>query len=352
LILMKKFFPGFFGKIAAAVAFYMLFGTTCVFAVDNGAMAEKKPSRAWDGNGRVIGSIGYGTGECDILSSDQGEEGSESAMTGPPCFTVDRVGNIYVLDTAGKKVLRIDSKGILSCYFNFTASEFGDDLISDIAVTPDGAIYFLNQSEQVVYKFASDGKLAGTLGIIDERSLFSGLTAIATDEASNLFALDVRDPKVVVFDGEGKIVSRNIIKATGNGYAVSGVSVYTALLKEGRIVLADILSGAQTELKFVSLAGERPGIKIIGASLIGFDSVGRSYVKVAVADGGGKTMENSVVIFESDGTLYSRISIPVDSAEGREAFLGRRFLFLKDDAIIAYRFEQLFFKLIEYCVEK
>lgn len=299
--------------------------------------------------GRVVGSIGYGTGECDLVPPPVPEDdaaGSAGSAAAP--FTVDRAGCFYVLDAAGRKVLRIDPAGTLSRYFSFDPSEIGEDVVSEIAVAPDGSVYLLDQSEQMIFRFSRDGKPAGTLGTLEEQSLFSGLTAIVADDASNLFAFDSRDPKVVVFSGDGNIVSRNILRVAGSGFAVSGASVFTVSLQGGRVSLSEALSGSRTELEFAPASG----LQISGARLVGFDSRGRSYVKLAVSDQTGRNVENSIVLFEPHGAVSAKIPIPVDSSEGREVFMGRRFFVARDGAVATYRDEQAFFRIVEYALEK
>ncbi|TMC60863.1 MAG: TIGR03663 family protein [Chloroflexi bacterium] len=157
-----------------------------VWVVDTGNKRVVK----FDANGRPLGAFG-GAG----TSAGQFAEPVGIAIS-------PRTGDIYIADTWNHRVQRFDKNFQALAQFNVTGWDTTSVLNKPyIALDSNDNVYVTDPDNHRVFKYGNDGKLLAVLGKPGtDLSSFNEPTGIALDAADNLFVSDSINNRVLKFD--------------------------------------------------------------------------------------------------------------------------------------------------------
>jgi len=126
--------------------------------------------------GKMIAvEIPYGSGKGEVGVVDAGE----GAMSGPPSFTVDEKGNIYILDPLNKRIQIFSSHG------GYLSSIPLKTEACDIAVDEFGFIYIYHCGGGIVkklYQYKKDGSIVSVIDVDERRWEAGGKMHIINNE--------------------------------------------------------------------------------------------------------------------------------------------------------------------------
>ncbi len=173
----------------------------------------------------AFGSRGTGDGQFSQLN-DTGEG------TGPGGVAVDAAGNVYVADTWNHRIQKFDSNGnfVLAWggFVNLSDATSAADPDSDskfygprgVAIGPSGNIYVTDTGNKRVLIFDSDGKFVSKIdsGVTPERLAqnypydqpgeMNEPIGIAVDKDGDVYVADTRNFRIQKFDSTGKPVAQ------------------------------------------------------------------------------------------------------------------------------------------------
>ncbi|MDA7857962.1 hypothetical protein N9A72_00540 [bacterium] len=108
--------------------------------------------------GKRRGEVGY-TPKSEIVTDSF--TGESTLEVGPSCFTIDKNGNIYIVDGVNKRIQKYTSKGKLVLEFNIKLLGY------DITIDHSGNMYLV--APPVMIKEVVEGRIKGALkGCIDK----------------------------------------------------------------------------------------------------------------------------------------------------------------------------------------
>ncbi len=153
---------------------------------EKGILKEVKAERTIIGSkpykGRMITiDIPYGNGKGEV-GAIKGEEGSS---VGPRSYTVDNMGNIYILDNVNNRVQIYSAEG----NFQSTVLYQKDIFASDIAVDKYGFVYIYDRSVRKLYQYEKNGNIVTSIDI-DEGRWGGGGTMHIIDNEIYIYACD------------------------------------------------------------------------------------------------------------------------------------------------------------------
>ncbi|OLE40666.1 MAG: hypothetical protein AUG16_03315 [Thaumarchaeota archaeon 13_1_20CM_2_39_20] len=179
-----------------------------------------------------------------------------------------------------------------------------------IALDKSGNIYVVDQNNNRVEKFDSNGNFVSKLGTFGSGDgQLNAPTRVALDKSGNVYVTDISNYRVDVFDSKGNFVFK--FGSFGSGPGEFGDPQGIAVDKSGNIYVADLLNNVQ---KFDS-TGKFISQFCCGTDGIALDKSGNIYV----VDSGNSRVEklnpsgnlllqfgnNRVEIFDSKGNFLS-----------------------------------------------
>lgn len=225
------------------------------------------------------------------LAGPAGDGGpaTRAALDFPEAITADPSGNIYIADSGGARVRRVDPDGIISTVAGGGTSSISNGAIatqvrfSDIesmAVLPGGDLLVVDQSLNRIIRIDA----SGTLSLFAGNGSFecgAGLDGPATESA-------LCDPSELLVDPAGNLYFLDKTSLVSGGKAVRKISpdgIITSYAGNGQ--LGQPVDGApalETPIEAVSLAFDREGRLLIMSGFIGTGS-GRRTTIVRVNEG-------------------------------------------------------------------
>ena len=153
-------------------------------------------------------------------------------MAVPGAMDADNLGNLYIADTRGGKVFKVDQYGNLLQSFALQGNGSG------VAVTPDGQRLYVSRKNDVVVADANTGVVLSVLdGSENEVAEFHLAGPIDLDAAGNVYIADIARSEIKVFNSAGVFQTRFGGVGTTNGLfkSIGGMAVSPT----GKVVVAD-----------------------------------------------------------------------------------------------------------------
>ena len=146
-----------------------------------------------------------------------GSKGSAHGQLGEPNgIAIDRTGNIYVAEVASNhRVQKLAPDGTFIA--EWKGSELGFYGPRRIAIGPDDSIYVVDQGNNRIVKFSSNGDVLASWGSSGSGDgQFNDHTSVAVDPTTNkVYVADPRNKRIQVFDSNGKFLTKWIIPGWG-----------------------------------------------------------------------------------------------------------------------------------------
>lgn len=122
----------------------------------------------------------------------------------PGRLKIDSEDNLYVIDKLNGRVLKFDINGEFKQDFNVNISKKSFYGISDIALHFNGNLYAVDSAGRKVYIFNAAGKLTDTFGKLgDGKGDFKFPSSIAVDSRGMIFVTDKHKELIMVFSANG-----------------------------------------------------------------------------------------------------------------------------------------------------
>ncbi|PLX85249.1 MAG: hypothetical protein C0614_04450, partial [Desulfuromonas sp.] len=151
----------------------------------------------------------------------------------PGAMDIDGAGNLYVVNSRGGEVFKLDCYGNLKGVFDLGGTGGG------LAVNDDGTILYVARQHDVVMADAQSGTVLGlfTGGAMAAGVEFSGVGALDVDAFGNVFAADNIMMLVKVYSASGNFINQfgGNGKAAGQFMRIGGMAIDPS----GRVVVAD-----------------------------------------------------------------------------------------------------------------
>ena len=182
-----------------------------------------------------------GTGESAYYGD--GGPAREASFRDPSSLTTDKEGNLYIGDGANNMVRKIDTKGVVSTVAGNGKHENSGDggpalkasikNIDYLAISPAGELHIVGMNSHIVRKVTKDGNIVavagkGYQGFFGDggpatKAMLKSPTAIAFDQAGNLYISDMGNSRIRKVDTNGIITT---FAGTGTfGWAQDGETV-------------------------------------------------------------------------------------------------------------------------------
>ena len=122
----------------------------------------------------------------------------------PGRLSIDGAGNIYVVDRMNARVIAVDGSGAFKRVY--TAAGKGFYGFNDLRVTVSGELYALDSIGRKVYYFKSDGTLGASFSVEGDgrRGRVEFPTSLAVGQSGFVYILDGHGGKVIVYDRSGE----------------------------------------------------------------------------------------------------------------------------------------------------
>ena len=256
----------------------------------------------------VLAKRGSGSGEIGIQETHE-------EPWGPPSFTADANGNVYVLDLVNSRVNKYDDQG------RFVSSFAFDKNIRaiDIAVWKDGSVFLADEAAhkdspsepyyQAVHKFDPSGKLLLTYRWYDVSDILSvridasggvwaGAISVLALTTTQLGTVDVPYDREQVAAGEkpGFVCRSGVIT---NRYGTSPDR------KKG--VVDATLNGKALQLQLP--AHPNAEATFAGSTPVDTDASGRIYQNLTYFFP-GDVSDFRILVYDSSGALLDQVAIP------------------------------------------
>jgi len=161
----------------------------------------------------------------------------KTEISTPRKFAIDSDGNILVTDSAENRVVKLNSKGEYIQQWGESWKIEGH-YQSPYGVTADvyGNIYIADTNNQRIQKLNSNGQILKVWGGLEEYD-FSIPEKTAVDDEGNMYVADSGNSRIVKIDSNGSIIDTLGKRGKGNGQFRHPVGI--ALDDEGNIYVAD-----------------------------------------------------------------------------------------------------------------
>jgi len=132
----------------------------------------------------------------------------------PKSFSLDPEGRIYLLDIFGARVLVLDAEGKFLRQVRFPENY---EFISDILVTPKGAILAADSAASELYKASPEENQLKVLNSDLEKSQVRFPVAIGLDERNFIYLLDKHSGSVAVLGPDGSLQEHKLAEGWTEG---------------------------------------------------------------------------------------------------------------------------------------
>lgn len=301
-------------------------------APGQGAGAVAVPSAQPGNSGRVFFKAGWGSGK-DQLGHVKAEE---SNPQGPMALSVDRQGNVYVLDQVNGRISRFDKSGQLLSPLPVT-----QQAPRDLVVSPVGTVLVMdNLRDNSIAVLNLDGKLIGELPVsgknLPEGGSASGLFA----DSSGVYVGNEKGMALRIGDAAGAIdQDRPLLDGRPSRDGSSLLSMALIQASAGRfwVRAVDRATGQMKFMREYTLA-----TPILTLILLESDLAGRIYTAASVgrerpsdpAGGGGGWDEVSIQLLCLGplGEVRNVLALPVSTVADESV----RDLSVTQDGVIFY----------------
>jgi DNA-binding beta-propeller fold protein YncE len=132
--------------------------------------------------------------------------GHEMAFYRPRGVGIDMLGNLYVADTGGVRLLKLSADGKQLMQVGGADQEIGPGQPTDAAVAPTGTIYVTEAMNGIAWRLDKDGEVLGRWQAVQANTLDS--PHVAVGPAGRVYITDPEGGRVLVFAADGKPVGR------------------------------------------------------------------------------------------------------------------------------------------------
>ncbi len=281
--------------------------------------------------GGVFFQAGWGSGDGQLGRLESNESNPEAPMS----LTVDRQGNVYVLDQVNGRIVRLDRNGQ-----PLPALPVTQQVPRDLVVSPTGGLLVMdNLRDNTVAVLDPDGQLLGELPVVGRNVERGGLAMGVHADSSGVYLERENGMTVRLGDAAGNAdAERPLLDGRPSRDGASLLSMAVIQPAQGRFWVrsVDRASGQMRFMREFALA-----IPLIQLSLLDSDASGRIYVAANVANerkdpatGEFHLVDESLQLLclGSQGELRQVLSLPPN----RMAHRSVRDLAVRDDGVILY----------------
>jgi DNA-binding beta-propeller fold protein YncE len=130
--------------------------------------------------------------------------GREMAFYRPRGLGIDSLGNLYVADTGGVRLLKLSADGRQLMQIGGADEEIGPGQPTDAAVAPTGTIYLIEAMSGIAWRLNEDGEAVGRWQAAQANTLDS--PHVAVGPAGRVYITDPEGGRVLVFAADGEPV--------------------------------------------------------------------------------------------------------------------------------------------------
>ncbi|HZI13202.1 MAG TPA: hypothetical protein VE153_22670 [Myxococcus sp.] len=281
--------------------------------------------------GSIFFQAGWGSGEGQLGRLEANESNPEAPMS----LTVDRQGNVYVLDQVNGRIVRLDKNGQPLPPLPVT-----QQVPRDLVASPTGGLVVMdNLRDNSVAVLGPDGQLLGELPVVGKNVDRGGLALGIHADSSGVYLERENGMTVRVGDAAGTVdAERPVLDGRPSRDGASLLSMAVIQVAKGRFWVRS-LDRASGQMKFMrEFVLATP---ILHLSLLDSDAAGRIYAAANVAreeqdpaTGDFHLVDQSVQLLclSPGGELQRVLSLPPN----RMAHESVRDLTVRDDGVILY----------------
>jgi len=288
-------------------------------------------------------ALKFGSGPREVGASSP-DEAVEDFM-GPTAFTVDKKGNIYVLDAPHfcVKIFAEDGELIRVVTYPSATPDERPVLGIDLAVNDSGELFVANATEGLVWKFNAKGEIKDVLGLkADGSSYFDLAHKLAEDSKGNVFVGEGMSMKVLKLGPSGK--KETMLPATVYP-PVLMPDDSLVMVKEGMgrslIDLKLLAPNLKNVKRYARVKMEKPHMN---AYAVGTDKKGHLYLFVVVGEAWDHYDAAYVLELDKKGKTVRKVQLPESPGMGMNRYLGIGY----EGQILKVETDEENFKIVEY----
>ena len=288
-------------------------------------------------------ALKFGSGPKEVGASSP-DEAVEDFM-GPTAFTVDKSGNIYVLDAPHfcVKVFAPGGKLLKVISYPSTTPDDRPVLGIDLALGAKGELYVANATEGLVWKFNDKGKVADLFGLKkDGSSYFDLLHKLAVDSKGAVYGAEGMSMKVTRFKPDGtketmlpSSIYPPVVMPDNSLVMVKGGMARTLI--DIKLLGPDL----KTVKRFAKVTMEKPHMN---AYTVGTDGKGHLYLFVVVGEAWDHYDAAYVLEIDRKGKTVRKVQLPESPGMGMNRYLAVS----SDGKILKVESDEENFKILEY----